>query len=267
MVIPLIFTTFRCLNFGVHYKFTTTYAYASDGNVIGLPDDVTSLDQSSNKVNKTRYYYDTLALGSVSKGNLTKQEDWKTGTTYINSQKAYDGTYGLVTIATYPRSKTTQYSYDTYNLYPATITNPLIQATQYTYDYSSGQVKQITDPNTRVFKNIYDGLDRLIEQYQPDLITPSTLVTKVAYTYIDTSGSVSVKQSSYLDSSNTADSYTYYDGLGRKIQERKEGEGTNFAAKDYAYNSLGLLQRESFPYFSTGLSKTSATSDNTLYTK
>ena len=248
-------------------KFTTAYTYAANVAVYisGLPSQVITTDQSSAKVKETKFYYDLQALGSVIKGNLTKQEEWKTGTSYINRQKTYDSTYGLVTVDTDPRGKTSNYVYDTNNLYPATVSNALGQAIQYTYDYSSGQVTQKTDPNNRVFQSVYDGLGRVVEERQPDIASPNIVVTKATYTYTDTTNAMSVKKSSYLDASTIADSYIYFDGLGRKLQERKEAEGTNFVTQDYVYNNLGLLQKESLPYFSTGSSKTFSATDSNLF--
>ncbi|HEX9503247.1 MAG TPA: toxin TcdB middle/N-terminal domain-containing protein, partial [Patescibacteria group bacterium] len=66
--------------------FTTTYAYASNVSafIVGLVDDVTVNDRSLNKIKEDRYYYDLQTLGGVTKGNQTKREMWKTGTTYVN---------------------------------------------------------------------------------------------------------------------------------------------------------------------------------------
>lgn len=246
-------------------RFTTNYTYASGGNVIGLPDDVVTTDQNSNKVKETKYLYDNQAFGAVTSGNLTEQDDWITGSTYAAQKKIYDGTYGLVTQSKDPNSNATNYSFDPNNLYPATVTDPLNHQTQYTYDYSSGQVRQTTDPNGRIFVNKYDGLDRLIETDQPDLSTPTTLVAKLTYTYTDTAGAVSVTRVDYLDSSNTVSSYTYYDGLNRKLQERKTESGSNYQIKDYVYGNLGLLQKESLPYFGSGSSKSAPTTTSALY--
>ena len=248
-------------------KFTTDYAYASNisAHIIGLPSKVAVVDQNANKVKESKFYYDLQDSGSVIKGNLTKQEDWKTGTAYINSQKTYNN-YGLATASIDPRGKTTQYVYDGYNLYPVEITNALNQSEQYAYNYSSGQVAQKIDSNNRVFQYIYDGLGRLIEEKQPDIAVPSNLATKNTYIYTDTPDAVSVKKFSYLDESNFVEMYTYFDGLGRKIQERAEAEGSNFSVKDYAYDNRGLLAKESLPYFSVGSERTSPTSDSTLYT-
>jgi RHS repeat-associated protein len=247
------------------YALDVSYVNNAELYIIGLPYQEVLKDQSATKISESKYYYDSLVLGSVNKGNLTKKEDWKSGTSYINTQKAYNS-FGLVTVDTDPRGKTTQYIYDTYNLYPITVTNAINHVTQFNYDYTSGKVKQKTDSNTRVYQTVYDGLDRVIEEKQPDLVTPTNLVTKAAYTYTDTPGSVNVKTSNLLDASTAADSYVYFDGLGRKIQERSEAEGSNFTVKDYIYDSRGLLLKESFPYFSSGSAKTSPATDTSLFT-
>ncbi len=248
-------------------KLTTNISYVSNPtlNVIGLPSQETTLNQSAIKIKESRYYYDNLALGSAGKGNLTKEENWKDSTNYINTQKSYN-VYGLVTQETDPRGKITTYAYDSYNLYPITVTNPLNQATQYTYDYSAGKVKQTTDPNGFIFQTSYDGLDRVIGEKQPDLTTPSTLVTKSAYIYTDTANAVSVKKTDYLDATTSIDSYSYLDGLGRIIQTRKEAEvANNFSVKDFVYNNRGLLQKESLPYFGSGAARTAPSTVVALY--
>ncbi len=248
-------------------KLTESITYAPNPtlNVFGLPSVDTLVNQSGTKIKESRYYYDNLALGSAGKGNLTKEENWKDSTNYINAQKSYNA-YGLVTQEIDPRGKITTYAYDSYNFYPATVTNALNQATQYTYDYSTGKVKQTTDPNGFIFQTIYDGLDRVIGEKQPDLTTPATLVTKSAYVYTDTANAVSVKKTDYLDGTTSVDSYSYLDGLGRIIQTRKEAEvANNFSVKDFVYNNRGLLQKESLPYFSSGSAKTAPSAVAGLY--
>ena len=250
-------------------KFTTTISYAANTTpyIVGLPSQDTRVDQSSVKVSENKYYYDGQSLGSVTDGNITKQEMWKTASTYVDIEKTYNTTYGIVTQEKDPRDKTTGYSYDSYNLYPATVTNALSQSASYTYDYSSGQVKQVTDANSRIFQNVLDGLDRLKEEKQPDLASPSTLVTKTAYTYTDTSGAVKVQQTNYLDGSTSVDSYTYFDGLGRPIQSRAEMEDSNtFSVTDTVYNNIGKVYKESIPYSSTGTAKTAATTTSNQLT-
>src|SRR5262249_23249404 len=145
-------------------------------------------------------------------------------------------------------------------------TDPLGHTIGFQYDYSLGKAATTTDQNNRIFVSVYDALDRVKEEKQPDQTTPTTLVTKATYAYTDTVGSRSIQTSMYLNSATSTDHYTYLDGLDRKLQERTEAEPTNtFATKDYQYNAAGKLSRESLPYFSTGPSRTTRTATSTLY--
>lgn len=249
-------------------KYTTSLSYASNttAGIIGLPSQETITNQASTMVKDTLYYYDGQSLGNVTVGNQTKQELWKAvGDPYSSYQKAYNS-YGLVTSETDPRSYVTTYTYDSYNLYPTSVTNPLDHEITYTYDYSSGQIKDTTDVNGHTYTTTYDGLDRPLEEKIPNA-TSSGQITKTTYEYTDTANAVKTKISQYLDGSNVVDTYTYFDGLNRKLQERIEAAtSTQYIVRDFAYNAYGLLSKESLPYFSTGTARTTATTDTDLYT-
>ncbi len=242
-----------------------SYAASSTLYLLGLPSQETVTDQSANKTRETRYYYDNLAQGEASKGNLTKEERWKSGANYIDFEKTYDG-YGLVTQEKDPRDKQTSYSYDAYNLYPATTTDPLGRTTCREYDYSSGKPKKTIDQNGLVFTTSFDGLDRPLELSQPDLASPSALVAKTTFSYYDQKFPTSVKTVNYLDSSLSAEGYAYFDGIGRLIQERTEAEDANyFSVRDIIYDKQGRVLQESLPYFSTGTTTTQKTANQKLY--
>ncbi|OGZ45223.1 MAG: hypothetical protein A2756_01205 [Candidatus Ryanbacteria bacterium RIFCSPHIGHO2_01_FULL_48_27] len=246
-------------------KFTTAISYAASTTpyIIAHPSMETITDQSAVKVKESKYYYDSLANGSVDKGNETKREFWKVSSTYIDIEHTYNA-YGLATQEKDPRDKATNFTYDPFNLYVATSTNPLSHVTGYVYDYSLGKPKRTINPNGHTFETVYDALDRVSTQKQPDITTPSTSVTKTTYTYTDTAPR-SVQKRENLDGSTSFDTYTYYDGLGRVVQERREGESW-YAARDFIYNNRDLLQKESLPYFSSGSSKTTATTTAALFT-
>lgn len=245
-------------------KKTTNYTYATNGSIYKVSNQ-TTLDQSSAKVNESNLYYDNQTLGTVIKGNNTKTDQWKVGTTYVNTQKSYS-TYGNVLTSTDERGKVTNYAYDSYNLYPTTVTDPLTRTTQYTYDYNTGKPTQVTDQNGYVYQTTYDGFGRVLEQKIPDLTTPATLVTKTTYSYTNTPNNVSTYKTDYLDGSTTVDSYQYFDGLGRLIQDRSEAEASGtFNVKDVTYNNVGLLQSESIRYTGSGSARTTPTTDTTLY--
>jgi RHS repeat-associated protein len=248
------------------YVTSLTYASSTTSNVIGKIADETMTNQSSTKIQETQYYYDGLSLGSVSTGNLTEEANWISGSTYATTQNSYNG-YGLVTQSLDPRNNTTTYSYDSFNLYPATTTNALSQSTGYTYDYSTGKPTQTVDPNGDIFQTTYDGLGRSLQVMEPDPITSSTLDLKTAYTYTDTANAVSVHESDYLNGSTTVDTYSYYDGLGRLIQTRKSSQNSGtYKVTDLSYNNVNLLAEESLPYFASSSAKAAATTTVSLFT-
>jgi len=246
---------------------TISYAASTSPYIVALPSDELTQDQSSNKVRETRHYYDSLSLGNVNVGNETKTESWITGSTYASTTKAYDGTYGLVTQSHDADGNLTTNTLDTKNLYVATSTNALSQATGYQYDYSTSKVKGVFDANNRLNTTIYDGLGRSLTINIPDPGTGAT-VTKTSYTYTDSStpGSTSILETDNLNSATSTAVYTYFDGLNRKLQSRKQFQSTNYVVNDWTYNNRGLTQSASLPYFSSGSARTSATTSSALFT-
>ena len=248
---------------------TTRFTYAASSSVfMSVPIQKTLLDNSSATSTDTKLYYDSLAFGSVGRGNQTMQKDWISGDTYASTTRAYN-TYGLASSSTDRGGNLTSYVYDSFNLYPATSTNASSQSTRFTYNYSNGKTATTTDPNTAIAKNMYDGVGRLTEMYQSDTSNPSTLVTKATYTFTDSTSTPSlIRVTQYLNSATTTDTYTFYDGLNRPIQERKSTEtaGT-YATTDRIYHRVGNLASTTLPYFSSGTSLTTATSTTALYTE
>ena len=250
-------------------KITSDIMYSTNQAeyILALPKQETIINESGVKVRESKYYYDDLAFGTVNKGNITKEEKWKTGNLYISTKKTYDGTFGLVTSEKDPRDKATTFSYDSYNLYPLTIINPLSQVISYLYDYSLGKPKQVTDQNNFVYQLVYDGLDRIKEEKVPNLTSPYSPVTKTSFAYTNEPNAFALQKTDYLDASNSLNTYQYFDGLNRLIQERIEAEESGkFNSRDIIYNSIGLVSKESLPYTSIGSAKTSSTSNNSLFT-
>jgi RHS repeat-associated protein len=248
-------------------KFTTDFDYATSTSsaFMSIMSRTKVTDQTSTTVKDTKNYFDNLSYGIVAKGNQTKEENWTTTSTYINSQKTYNS-YGLVATSTDPRGKATSYVYDGFNLYPATTTQPLSLVSQAIYNYANGKTATSIDPNGNKFANVYDGIGRLTLIKQPDPSATTTLLTKTAYAYNDATGTVSVLQTDYLDSTTTVKTYTYYDGLKRVKQTRRSTEGGYYETKDVSYNNVGLVGQESLPYFSSGASSTTATTAPALFT-
>ncbi|MEO6536599.1 MAG: SpvB/TcaC N-terminal domain-containing protein [Candidatus Paceibacterota bacterium] len=220
-----------------------------------------TLDQNNALLGDTRYLYDGLGLGSIAKGNMTEQDDLKTASsTFIQSIRKVYNSFGLVTQEINPRSATTTYVYDTYNLYPAKVTNSFSQSTAFLYNYYNGQPTRTTDPNGFVKKNTYDLLNRLIGVLKPDPIATSTLSTSTEFIYTDTGMPRLTHQIDYLNATSSVHTYLYKDGYGREVESRAQAEGTStYAVKDSYYNGVGLLSSQSLPYFGSGTSYTGVT--------
>ncbi len=244
-------------------KRTTNYTYTTTGPTHVAT--VETLDQSDSRINQQKFYYDSQSLGTATDGNQTKVESWVTGSTYINSQKTYTSK-GLVSTETDPRSKVTEYTYDSYDMYPVTVTNALDQDTDYTYNYGVGKAKQVTDANGFVYQTTYDGLSRIKEEKIPGESSPHTPVTKSSFAYTDTANAFAIHKTDNLDGSIAVETYQYLDGFGRIIQTRVEDEAGTYSVKDTVYNDLGLVDKECLPYTSSGSSKTTATTTTSLYT-
>ncbi|MEO8637499.1 MAG: glycine-rich domain-containing protein [Candidatus Taylorbacteria bacterium] len=246
-------------------KRVTTYTYSINGATkVNVLSSEKVTDASSARVGESKYYYDTLPLGSVDKGNQTKVEQWKSGDSFVNSQKTYNN-LGLVTTSIDPRGKVTSYTYDTYSLYPASVTTPLNLTVQYNYDYSLGKPRQINDENGNTYETVYDGLDRVIEQKIPNFSIPYFPVTKTTYAYSDIPGELRIVQKDYPDSITEVLTFQFFDGLGRLVQESKEAEASgSYNVKDTVYNNVGLVVKQSLPYVGGG-SKSSPTGIASLY--
>ncbi len=244
----------------------SSYDYVRNG-VTGVivPISISIKDQSSLKLSESKFYYDNGPFNSVTKGNQTKQEQWISGATYASKQKAYN-TFGNVTSETDPLGNATSYVYDSYNLYPATVTNAILQPTNYVYDYGVGKVSSMTDANGNTWMSSYDGFGRPLTESIPDPAGGSSPVLKTAYVYTDTSNNVLKQTTQYLDASNGVEAYEYFDGLGRSIQTRKESETAGmFNTADTVYDSSGRIQKQSLPYSSGGALRTPAITIAALY--
>lgn len=249
-------------------KLFTNYQRISNTitGVRSFPARETTVGQAGIQVADAKYYYDNQAIG-LTKGNLTKVEQWVSGTSYVANTKSYNS-YGLVTSETDARGLPTTYVYDSYNLYPVTVTNALGQATQLQYDYASGKLTVAIDPNSARSETTYDGLGRTLTVKVPFDANPAQAVLKTAFTYTNTPLGVSVQQRDYFASDRAAsrDMYQYFDGLGRLVQSRTEAEIVGqFSVSDVVFNARGLKEKESLPYFNSGSARTPASTTDALY--
>ena len=203
-------------------KRTAVFSYAASSSVnMSLPVEKTLLDYNSATSSDQKLYYDALPFGQLTLGNNTRQEDWISGTAYASTTKTYNA-YGLVATSTDRNGNATSYVYDFYNLYPATTTNALLQKTQALYNYSNGKVKQSTDPNSRLYEEPLDGARSPLwgPRSHPPVRPPHRMPRRLPITYTDNSILLRViHRTNYLSCHDAVDTYDYYDGLDRLIQD------------------------------------------------
>ncbi|MFA6304855.1 MAG: SpvB/TcaC N-terminal domain-containing protein, partial [Patescibacteria group bacterium] len=225
------------------------YAYAEPTqealHILSAPKSKILLDPITQASSTVAITYDGLNFGQVNKANPTKEDLKVTDVVY---NKTFNS-YGLVTSAEDPLGNDTTITYDADYYYPYQTTNELNQLTKTEYDLNCGQVKKITDSNNTVEERAYDAFCRItsVKKTNPAL---SSMLTLQTYEYHVTSTPPYVKQVNYPGQSYGQDIYSYFDGLGRKIQIREEAETANqFRVTSYSYDTKGNLYRQSLPYF------------------
>lgn len=256
-------------------KTDYTYAASSTLAAMSLPLDTQVRDDANNLLDATYQMYDNASWGNVISGNVTEDaryiDNYKLGRCsggawYTCTKRTFD-VYGNVSTSTDQLGNSTGFTYDGYNLFPTTVRNALNQQKLFSFDYSSGKAATSTDENNQTFVTVFDNLDRPTEEKQPDFITPSTLVSKTTYSYVDsTTTPASIFRKDYLSSATTTDSYSYFDGFDRVIQTKREAESANgWITKDTLFNLIGKTGSESLPYFNSTNSWSNPTTTTALF--
>ncbi len=263
---------------------TATYAVGSGANpVTGFVSGFIDKNQSNVKIKESKSYYDDLPFGQVGIGNVTKEENWIEGSTYAEINRTYNS-FGLPETESDPLGNITTYAYDSFDLYPITVSNALSQVTTFEYDYRLGKPQKTVDANGLVAKVTTDSLGRVVKEEftDPSQSDPEILFTKktASYELYQQSGVVEgwkTTETNYLDETNstsprTSSAITYTDGFDRPIQIRGRVESASgssderYVISDTVYNNIGQIAKTSLPYFGVGSARTAASTDNSLFT-
>jgi RHS repeat-associated protein len=258
-----------------------SYTYDDYGNVTSKTyENMTYPDREDKKTEYTDYFHDTtnyiVSLPSTKyvkdKDNNTKAQDWftyYTGTTNLYTKRSWlqGGTSDPVTTYEYysngnlwketdPKNNPpTVITYDAAtSTFPAIITNPKGQWIEKTYDpVFVGKVRIETDVNRNPTTYNYDTFGRLqtitrplpygITVYSfPDLNTPGNQFGIMTQHIRQEEKDLSATLIQWKE--------TYFDGLGRTVSQKRGGPNVTDVITDTQYNSLGLVWKQSNPYFS-----------------
>ncbi len=219
-----------------------TYAHSASLYIHRLIARELRTDINGVTVGDVKYYYDSLGLGQVSTGNLTKTEVLtEAPSRYVAETMAYDA-YGMPISKTNARGYTSTILYDQLHLYPSVVTNALGQKLFFNYHYPTGQKLSVTDQNALIQAYEYDVFGRIIREKISDPKDLSALLVLNDYSYQMNAWPVSITKNAYSHV-NDAQNYpvvvthrTYYDGLGRPIQVKQEARGSQFVSTSKSYD-------------------------------
>ncbi len=238
--------------------------------LLGIPKQTLSKDNDDQIVRQSWFYYDGHSDNNASptQGLLTKKEDWVgDGKERPTTQYTYDN-YGNLSTTQDPLGNVNQITYDdTYHFFPVKTKNAIGDEVSSIYygvnDINDnnqdarlkglwGQIKSTTDPNDQKGTRSYDGLGRMVMSISPlDSADYPTSTTE----YLLTSTYASIQTHSRVQSgkTDTIDSISFSDGLGRLIQSKSktENSGVFIVGGQTEYNSRGLAIKKYLPMYST----------------
>ena len=219
---------------------------------------------------KINYYDDSLTPGYITKGNLTRVEDWIKDDTYIVSLRNKYDKYGNI-IAIYDslygakpgHFREIEYDniYKTYPvkeiIYTGNEKLPKLSVTA-TYDPGFGSIRYFTDFNGFTTEYEYDTFSRLIS-----IKKPPDNVNTIEYDYVlahrinqNSDKIINWIETRQRDGSSD-DGFLkhrdFFDGMGRKVMTRSEGTTSEqIIVKDTVqYNARGFIWKKYLPYFET----------------
>ncbi|MFO0794930.1 MAG: SpvB/TcaC N-terminal domain-containing protein [Candidatus Brocadiaceae bacterium] len=257
--------------------YTAGYSSGLSNWILGEVVESITTDENGIKAAHKRNYYDGLGLGEVSKGNLTKVEDWvRENTSFITSVRNDYDDYGNI-IAMYDplydkepghyRQITYDTTYHTFpveeNIYTGLTTLTMLA----TYDPGWGVMKSSTDYNGYTTTYDYDTFGRLISMTKPPdaghtveydykLAQPvgTATVTDTDTGTVKVINWVETRQRDGSPGDGFLRSRTFYDGMGRKIMTRAEGEdaGQVVVTDTVQFNARKLVGKKYLPYFDGG---------------
>ena len=140
----------------------------------------------------------------------------------------------------------TLYDTETHS-FPSQITNPAGHVVEYTYDYSCGKKDSYTDENDNITEYDYDAFGRLT-----DIEYPAPDGGDVAITYSNYAGSTSpfsIEIETQENAATSMISFDFLDGLGRKIQNTRKGEDSQWITTRMMYDDMGRNYKTAGPFF------------------
>lgn len=251
-------------------SYTSNYPSGKSRWIINKEVEKSVTDEDGTLFARKRNYYDkNIDLGNIDIGRLTRIEDWVSDNKWVVSLRNDFDDYGNV-VAIYDALYGEKpghfreliydslfYSFPVEEIIYTGELNPYSLRFSANYDYGFGVVSSSMECNGyKTFYN-YDPFSRLTSITKPLDRKPSTEYEYVLNVETDNGKVVNWIETRQLDESDgdgSLHSRTYFDGLGRELMTRAEGESNEqvVVTNRKTYNARKLPHKKFLPYFDSG---------------
>ena len=249
-------------------RYSADYGEARASWILNQPVNILTTDENDTLVAEQRLYYDgNLVPGELSRANLTRQQDWVSGTHYINTVRNHYDDFGNIVRIEDPLFGTGAEGHyreidydDEYQTFPVresiVVSNTMTLVVTATYDEGFGVVTSSSDFNDHQTTYGYDTFAR-----STSVTKPLDTLPTITYDYqlaqpLSGGGTINWVETNQRESQGggTVDSRQFFDGLSRQVMTRAEGEfpGQIVVSDTVQFNARKTAAKNYLPYFETG---------------
>lgn len=223
--------------------------------ILGRLQDEKVEESDGGVVRWKRAYYDGepfvgLPLGQLTRGVLTREESWVSGTRWVQSSRVQRDEFGNVIATLTPNGARRDIGWDATHTWPEKETFHLTADRSLVVSASygpTGLVSSFTDVNGAVTRFRYDALRRLTAIQKPG--DPDDAPT-LSWNYLLATPLSSVEHVTRGDEATTR-SIEIFDGLGRSLAFAHQAEGARWVIEGRReYSRHGSVVAEYDPFFS-----------------
>lgn len=224
---------------------SSTYLYDTTNWILNRPLSISRIDLSGAFISLQNNFYDA-------KGNLIREEHSPDGTNFIPLLRNEYDSFGNIIRMTDANDHCREIVYDglfhTFPVSESICGLGLIMSAE--YDAGLGKLTGHTGFNGHSIKYLYDPLGRVNA-----IVKPGDTETLPSQSFVYSLGSpvssVFTRSREQFGEPGTYDGVVYYDGLGRKLQTRSEGEDGNWVVNGaLSFNDRQQPHKQWLPYFS-----------------
>lgn len=222
----------------------TSYRIDPKKWIVDRPGEIHKTDLAGAFVSGQKLFYDVH-------GSLIRDERTPDGTGYIPVVRNEYDAYGNIVRITDANGHGRKIAYD--DVFHALPVRETIEGVnlelEAAYDLGLGVMTSFTDPNGRGTGFRYDPFGRLTAIIKPG-DSAAYPTQRFEYHLADPVSHILTRSREVSGQAGTHDSYSYFDGLGRKLQTRSEAEAERWVVSEAAsFNLRKGIQRQWLPYF------------------